>query len=163
MYLKCIAIEYICQWDICPSDIYALDFCDFTIFHCFLHFSILKLKLFRIQIVILYLQTRYDTPLLVNIKGCGYPPETSCPAFANKYNEIMSTGQTFKCYYSRENPWIVLQEYNYEDTVNKIVASVMIPNVIFAVSLVILLYWYCPYCQARCKKYEDQIDAEDKE
>ena len=108
-------------------------------------------------------QTRYDTPLLVNIKGCGYPPETSCPAFANKYNEIMREGKTFGCYYSRENPWIVLQDYSYEDTVNAIVASIMIPNVIFAVSLVILLYWYCPYCQARCKKYEDQIDAEDKE
>ena len=42
----------------------------------------------------------------------------------------------------------------------KIVGSIMIPNVIFAVSLLILLYWYCPYCQARCKKYEDQIDQE---
>ena len=42
----------------------------------------------------------------------------------------------------------------------KIVGSIMIPNVIFAVSLLILLYWYCPYCQARCKKYEDQIDQD---
>ena len=26
-----------------------------------------------------------DTPLLVNIKGCGYPPEVDCAAFAIKY------------------------------------------------------------------------------
>ena len=44
-----------------------------------------------------------------------------------------------------------------------IVASIMIPNVIFVVSLIILLYWYCPYCQAKCKRYEDQIDQEEKE
>ena len=27
-----------------------------------------------------------DTPLLVNIKGCGYPPEIACALFASKYN-----------------------------------------------------------------------------
>ncbi len=26
-----------------------------------------------------------DTPLLVNIKGCGYPPEINCGEFATKY------------------------------------------------------------------------------
>jgi len=105
-------------------------------------------------------ETRIDTPLLVNIKGCGYPPEISCPAFANHFNEIFRARQTFPCHYSKENPWIVLQNYDYKKTMGKIVGSIMIPNVIFAVSLLILLYWYCPYCQARCKKYEDQIDQE---
>ena len=65
--------------------------------------------------------------------------------------------------YSKENPWIVLQNYDYKKTMGKIVGSIMIPNVIFAVSLLILLYWYCPYCQARCKRYEDQINQDDKE
>ena len=108
-------------------------------------------------------QTRTDTPLLVNIKGCGYPPETSCPVFANRFNEIYKSGKTFPCHYSRENPWIVLQYYNYEESIFSIAASILIPNVIFVVSLLILLYWYCPYCQAKCKKYEDQIDQEDAE
>ena len=108
-------------------------------------------------------QTRIDTPLLVNIKGCGYPPETSCPVFANRFNEIYKSGKTFPCHYSRENPWIVLQYYNYEESIFSIAASILIPNVIFVVSLLILLYWYCPYCQAKCKKYEDQIDQEDAE
>jgi len=26
-------------------------------------------------------------------------------------------------------------------------------------SLVVLVYWYCPYCQAKCKKYEQQTDV----
>ena len=62
---------------------------------------------------IIFLQTRSDTPLLVNIKGCGYPPEISCPAFANHYNEILQRNKTFPCYYSQENPWIVLQTYDF--------------------------------------------------
>ena len=39
------------------------------------------------------LQTMTDTPLLVNIKGCGYPPEISCPSFANYYEEIFKYAQ----------------------------------------------------------------------
>ena len=27
-----------------------------------------------------------DTPLLINIKGCGYPPEVNCDTYAEKYN-----------------------------------------------------------------------------
>jgi hypothetical protein len=103
-----------------------------------------------------------DTPLLVNIKGCGYPPEISCPSFAYYYEELKRQNATFPCYYSRENPWIVLQTYDYRETIGSIVASILIPNVIFVVSIVILLFWYCPYCQARCKKYEDQIDQEEE-
>ena len=26
-----------------------------------------------------------DTPLLINIKGCGYPPEVNCDEYADKY------------------------------------------------------------------------------
>ena len=26
-----------------------------------------------------------DTPLLINIKGCGYPPEVNCDDYADKY------------------------------------------------------------------------------
>ena len=34
-----------------------------------------------------------DTPLLVNIKGCGYPPEVDCSAFAIKY--MVGGGSSF--------------------------------------------------------------------
>jgi hypothetical protein len=29
--------------------------------------------------------TMSDTPLLVNIKGCGYPPDINCAGFARRY------------------------------------------------------------------------------
>ena len=38
--------------------------------------------------------------------------------------------------------------------ITSIAYSLLIPNLLFIVSLVVLVYWYCPYCQARCKKYE---------
>ena len=69
-----------------------------------------------------------DTPLLINIKGCGYPPEVNCDEYADKYynhslvggsigvcsNNIttLQAGQTFPCHYSRMNPWIVLSDYS---------------------------------------------------
>lgn len=43
--------------------------------------------------------TMADTPLLANIKGCGYPPDTNCKAFTNKYEELHKQGTTFPCYY----------------------------------------------------------------
>ena len=105
----------------------------------------------------------YDTPLLVNIKGCGYPPEISCAKFASDYETVMEKNETFKCFYSRVNPWIVLEVYEPKEMTAKIIASVAIPNIIFLISLMVLLYWYCPYCQARFKKYDEQIDHEGNE
>ena len=54
-----------------------------------------------------------DTPLLVNIKGCGYPPEVACERFASDYESLLNATQTFPCYYSRVNPWVVIEVYNY--------------------------------------------------
>ena len=126
----------------------------------------------------------HDTPLLVNIKGCGYPPDIACALFASNYETIAENQNTFPCFYSKLNPWIVLERwllwalqkiylclvlvmyfyrYDFSETIANIVASVVIPNGIFLVSLIILLYWYCPYCQARCKKYEEQMDQDEKE
>ena len=34
-----------------------------------------------------HFQMMDDTPLLVNIKGCGYPPDIACPRFASQYND----------------------------------------------------------------------------
>jgi len=99
-----------------------------------------------------------DTPLLINIKGCGYPPETNCDTYAETYDNTSETGLTFPCYYSKMNPWIVLSHYDKNETVSSILFSILIPNVLFVLSLVVLVYWYCPYCQARCRKYEEQTD-----
>lgn len=104
-----------------------------------------------------------DTPLLVNIKGCGYPPDISCPTFAQKYKELKGEGKHFPCFYSKLNPWIVMETYNFDETLYSIVASIVIPNGLFIISLIVLLYWHCPYCQARCRKYEEQMDFEERD
>ena len=44
-----------------------------------------------------------DTPLLVNIKGCGYPPDTMCDLFAEKYQNHSRAGETFPCHYTLRN------------------------------------------------------------
>ena len=41
--------------------------------------------------------------------GCGYPPEVSCPSFAQKYSELKKDGKYFPCYYSKSSPWIVIE------------------------------------------------------
>ncbi|XP_023336325.1 protein tipE [Eurytemora carolleeae] len=102
-----------------------------------------------------------DTPLLINIKGCGYPPEVDCDMYAERYDNYSMTEETFPCYYSKMNPWIVLSEYSRDETVSSIMFSILIPNLLFVLSLVVLVYWYCPYCQARCRKYEEQTDFRD--
>lgn len=99
-----------------------------------------------------------DTPLLINIKGCGYPPETNCDRYAEKYENLSISGVTFPCYYSKMNPWIVLSDYDRSETVSQILFAILIPNVLFVLSIVVLVYWYCPYCQARCRKYEEQTN-----
>jgi hypothetical protein len=108
-------------------------------------------------------KTMLDTPLLINIKGCGYPPDIDCRAFTTKYDNISESGETFPCYYSKVNPWIVLETYSYTDAVWDVVASIAIPNGLFLVSLIVLLYWYCPYCQAKLKRYEEHTDREEKD
>ncbi len=104
-----------------------------------------------------------DTPLLINIKGCGYPPGVDCAQFTIQYENISRGGETFPCYYSRQNPWIVLENYSFGESVANIVASIAIPNGLFLISLIVLLYWYCPYCQARCRKYEEQMNFPEEE
>merc|ERR1711936_440023 len=91
-------------------------------------------------------------------KGCGYPPNIVCDEYAETFENISRDGLTFPCYYSQMNPWIVLSNYNEDEEVINIAYSLLIPNLLFILSLVVLIYWYCPYCQARCRKYEQQTD-----
>ena len=52
---------------------------------------------------------------------------------------------------------------SFGESVANVVASIAIPNGLFLISLIVLLYWYCPYCQARCRKYEEQNDQDEKD
>ena len=53
--------------------------------------------------------------------------------------------------------------YDFSLAVAHVVYAITIPNGLFLISLIVLLYWYCPYCQARCRKYEEQTDQDIKE
>ena len=35
-----------------------------------------------------------DTPLLINIKGCGYPPDVNCDIYAEKYSNFSLVSAT---------------------------------------------------------------------
>ena len=49
---------------------------------------------------------------------------------------------------------VQLKSFSRDEEVINIAYSLLIPNLLFILSLVVLIYWYCPYCQARCRKYE---------
>ena len=138
-----------------------------------------------------------DTPLLINIKGCGYPPTIVCDDYAETYsNYSLVTASCLVCVTActvwcgrTEQPspattprwtrgsycpstartrrslapswWHCYQQTVTVQVIN-IAYSLLIPNLLFLVSLVVLVYWYCPYCQARCRHYErtDEADLE---
>ena len=41
---------------------------------------------------------------------------------------ISDAGVTFPCYYSQLNPWMVMESYDYDETLNNVLASIAIPN-----------------------------------
>lgn len=61
-------------------------------------------------------------------------------------------GEPFPCFYSRAYPEIVITRYSWEDNLKHLILSLIIPNVIFAISIGVLSYWYCPCCDKACRK-----------
>lgn len=61
-------------------------------------------------------------------------------------------GQTFPCYYSRAYPEMVVARYSWDDNLTHLILSLIIPNVLFAISIGVLSYWYCPCCDKACHK-----------
>ena len=72
-----------------------------------------------------------------------------CTTIQTLLQNISDAGVTFPCYYSQLNPWMVMESYDYDETLNNVLASIAIPNGLFVAALALLLYWYCPYCRAR--------------
>ncbi|KRT83385.1 hypothetical protein AMK59_3250 [Oryctes borbonicus] len=93
-----------------------------------------------------------NTRLLVNAEGCGYPPTVNCSLFTQQYG-YQSTGTPFPCYYSRVYSDTVIARYSWDETLRQLVLSIAIPNLLFATSIAILSYWYCPGCGRTCNKY----------
>ena len=63
-------------------------------------------------------RTVKDTPLLINIKGCGYPPEVNCDIYSERYQNFSLERLTFPCHYSVMNPWIVISDYDRFEKLN---------------------------------------------
>lgn len=100
-----------------------------------------------------------NTRFLINTEGCGYPPSVNCSEFAFQYG-YSTAGTPFPCYYSRMYPDIVVARYSWDDTLRKLVLSIAVPNLLFAASVGILSYWYCPGCGKTCHKYMHHFPAE---
>lgn len=92
-----------------------------------------------------------ETKFMVNSEGCGYPPKVNCSEFSKQYG-FGSIGTPFPCYYSRTYPENVIARYNWEENLRQLILSLIIPNVLFAVSIGVLSYWYCPGCGRACNK-----------
>ncbi|XP_073982572.1 tipE homolog 1 phospholipid transfer protein isoform X2 [Rhodnius prolixus] len=81
-----------------------------------------------------------EAVLLVNIKGCGYPPDVNCSDFTNSFGE---KGAEFPCYYSRQNRTVVMRHYNRDRQVEVIINYFAIPFVITVVTSVVLCVMHC--------------------
>jgi beta-lactamase regulating signal transducer with metallopeptidase domain len=85
-----------------------------------------------------------EAVLLVNIKGCGYPPDVDCKNFTKKYGK---ENAEFPCYYSRENRTVVLIHYNREEQVRIIIHYFAVP---FTMTLATSVVLCVMYCDCRC-------------
>lgn len=88
--------------------------------------------------------------LLVNIKGCGYPPSVMCKKFSDLYG---IEGAVFPCYYSRSNRTLVLTAYNQATQWSMIINFFFVPFVITVISSMGLCFMHC---DCSCQKERTQ-------
>ncbi|CAG9855134.1 unnamed protein product [Phyllotreta striolata] len=81
-----------------------------------------------------------DAVLLVNIKGCGYPPTVLCMNFTETYGV---EGTEFPCYHSRENRTVVLTHYERDEQIAIIIHYFAVPFVITLATSVALCVMHC--------------------
>lgn len=85
-----------------------------------------------------------EAVLLVNIKGCGYPPDVRCSNFTAMYGV---EGSEFPCYHSRENKTVVLTHYNRDEQVAIIIHYFAVP---FVITLATSTALCVMHCDCRC-------------
>lgn len=85
-----------------------------------------------------------EAVLMVNIKGCGYPPSVDCENFTR---ELGFEGIKFPCYYSRVNLSIVMADYSRETQVATIMHFFAAP---FVVTLATSVALCVMHCDCRC-------------
>jgi len=85
-----------------------------------------------------------EAVLLVNIKGCGYPPAVACSNFTRSYGV---PGATFPCHYSRQNRTLAVVGYDKRQQYADIVHYFAVPFTICVVTSVVLCVMHCD-CQS---------------
>lgn len=85
-----------------------------------------------------------EAVLLVNIKGCGYPPAVACANFTRSYGV---PGSTFPCHYSRQNHTLVVIGYDKRQQYTDIVHYFAVPFTICVVTSIVLCVMHCD-CQS---------------
>lgn len=80
-----------------------------------------------------------DARLYPNVKGCGYPPTVNCTTFNNDYS---TPGRTFPCYYSKEQPLLVITSLDIKGVKEDLAYAIVIPWGSFLVSILYLLNTY---------------------
>lgn len=99
-----------------------------------------------------------ESILLVNIKGCGYPPSVTCSNFVDLYG---TEDAVFPCYYSRLNRTVVLTSYNRNTQVSMIINFFFVPFIITVISSVGLCIMHCDCsCQKERSHRQRQRDRE---
>ncbi len=81
----------------------------------------------------------------VNTEGCGYPPRINCSEFAKRYGwDVDRADNVFPCYYSKRYPFDrAVASFDWDDTIKNLALAIGVPNLLFALSVAILSYWYC--------------------
>lgn len=98
-------------------------------------------------------KTDDEAVLLVNIKGCGYPPDVRCANFTNMYGV---EGTEFPCYHSRENKTVVLAHYDRDEQVAIIIHYFAVPFVITLATSTALCVMHCDCrCRAAARSKRD--------
>nr|XP_023013470.1 protein tipE [Leptinotarsa decemlineata] len=163
--VTCMATQHIyaegisnCSWSSCREG------CTREATRChqiYVNYSKLPFSQYRSSIVVRW--DVADTRLLINTEGCGYPPSVNCSEFARQYG-YQTAGTPFPCYYSRVYPEMqVVARYSWDDTLRHLILSITIPNLLFAASIGVLSYWYCPGCGRSCQKYMHHFPAEEED
>ncbi|KAJ8943414.1 hypothetical protein NQ318_020665, partial [Aromia moschata] len=103
-----------------------------------------------------------EARLLPNVKGCGYPPMLNCSVFLKTYKEV---GTNFSCYYSREDPSVVISHLDMWQVYMNLVYAMAIPIPSFIISVVYLAFAYFKIYnededEAPLKKNAEAIDME---
>ena len=81
-----------------------------------------------------------DGVLLVNIKGCGYPPAVDCENFTR---DLGYEGTEFPCYYSQVNKSIVMADYDRQAEIDVIINYFAVPLVTVVVTTALLCLMHC--------------------